>query len=201
MRSEDIEEQRQALLEFGERLEELLGNMEPVAVDSLLTRFPKWVPKPGYESRVAELSGKVSSLTAPAAAALETAGVFVDYKPSGTWQTVPMNPVSAWPTIMTDSPMIDVNLIYHSCNVALGRLAIDSKRFQSVEHSLAGLVGRFVSFPRRVREAAGLPAGSVRGRLAVGAGVIAQVFIAVVAALLIAWLTKELGLGPGSTKP
>ena len=107
-------------------------------------------------------------------------------------------PVTAWPTILTDSPMIDVNLILHSCNVALGRLTVDSKRAHSVEHSLAGLVGRFVSFPRRVREAAGLPAESVRGRLAVGAGVIAQIFVAVVAALLIAWLSKELGLGPES---
>jgi hypothetical protein len=139
---------------------------------------------------------RLSALTAPAAAALEVAGVFVEYKPSGTWQTKPMNPVLVWPTILTDSPMIDVNLILHSCNVALGWLVVDSKRAHSVEHSLAGLVGRFVSFPSRVREAAGLPPGTVRGRLAVGAGVLAQIFVAVVAALLIAWLTKELGLGP-----
>jgi hypothetical protein len=106
-----------------------------------------------------------------------------------------MNPVTAWPTILTDGPMIDVNTILHCCNMALGRLVVDARRAHSVEHSLAGLVGRFVSFPRRVREAAGLPPGSVRGRLAFGAGVIAQIFVAVVAALLIAWLTKLLGLG------
>jgi hypothetical protein len=201
MRSEDIEEHRQAIVEFGQHLQELLANMEPVAADSFLTRFPKWVPKAGSEMRVAELSGQLSSLTGPAAAAVEAAGVSVDYKPSGTWQTVPMNPVMAWSTILTDNPMIDVNLILHSCNMALGRLAVDSKRTHSVEHSLAGLVSRFISFPSRVREAAGLPPRSVRGRLAFGAGVVAQIFIAVVAALLIAWLTRELGLGPDSAKP
>jgi hypothetical protein len=195
MRSEDIEEHHQAIVEFGEQLQELLGNMEPVAADSLITRFPKWVPKAGRETRVAELSGKVSLLTGPAAGAVEAAGVFVDYKPSGTWQTVPMNPITAWPTILTDSPMIDVDLILHSCNVALGRLVVDSRRAHSVEHSLAGLAGRFVSFPRRVREAAGLPADSFRGRLAVGTGIVAQVFVAVLAGLLLAYLTRLLGLG------
>jgi len=201
MRSEDIEEHRQAIMGFGQHLTELLESMKSVTADSFLTSFPKWVPLPGSETRVAEMCAKLSGLTAPAAEAVEVAGVCVDYKPPGTWQTVPMNPISVWPTILTDSPMIEVNLIFHSCNVALGRLAVDSRHAHSVEHSLAGLVGRFVSFPRRVREAAGLPPGSIRGRLAFGAGVAAQIFVAVVAALLIAWLTKELGLGPESTKP
>jgi hypothetical protein len=199
MRTEEIEEHRQAIIGFGEHFQELLGNMESVAADSFLTRFPKWVPKPGCETRVAKLHGKVSTLTGPAARALEVAGVFVDYKPSGTWQRVPMNPVTAWPTILTDSPMIDVNLILHSCNVALGRLAVDSKRAHSVEHSLAGLVGRFVAFPRKVREAAGLPPDGVAGRVATGVGVLAQVviglFVTVAGGLLLIVLGKWLGLG------
>jgi hypothetical protein len=199
MRSNDIEAHRRAILEFGGTFKELLENMKPVQADSFLTSFPKWIPLPGCEARVAELNGKLSGLTGPAAEAMSIAGVFVDYKPSGTWQTVPINPVTAWPTILTDDPMIDANLIVHSCNVALGNLATSATRARSAERSLAGFVGRFVSFPRRVREAAGLPPNSVGGQLAFGAGVLVQIFVAVVGTvvggILLAWVIKSLGLG------
>jgi hypothetical protein len=106
-----------------------------------------------------------------------------------------MNPIPTWPTLLTDNPMIDANLIVHSCNVALGNLATAAARAYEVEHSLAGVVSRFLSFPSRVREAAGLPRGSARGRLAFSAGIVAQLFVAVVGGLLLALLLKWLGLG------
>jgi hypothetical protein len=197
MRSVEIEAHRQALMAFGEHFQELLNNMEPVEAPSFLTRVPRWVPKPGREARVYEVHGKLGSLTGPAAAAVEAAGVLIDYKHSGRhpWQTEPMNPIPTWPTLLTDNPMIDANLIIHCYNVALGNLATAAGRAYEVEHSLARVVGRFLSFPSRVREAAGLPRGSVRGRLAFGAGIIAQIFVAVVGGLLLALLLKWLGLG------
>jgi hypothetical protein len=197
MRSVEIEAHRGALLAFGEHFQELLDNMEPVEAPSFLTRVPRWIPKPGREARVYEVHGKLSSLTGSAAAAVEAAGVFIDYKHPGRhpWQTEPMNPIPTWPTLLTDNPMIDANLIIHCYNVALGNLATAAARAYEVEHSLAGVVGRFLLFPSRVREAAGLPRGSVRGRLAFGAGIVAQIFVAVVGGLLLALLLKWLGLG------
>jgi len=96
MRSVEIEAHRQALMAFGEHFQELLNNMEPVEAPSFLTRVPRWVPKAGREARVRELHGKLGSLTGPAAAAVEAAGVFIDYKHPGRhpWQTEPSEPCS-----------------------------------------------------------------------------------------------------------
>jgi hypothetical protein len=194
MRSEEIERYRQAITAFGECLKELLSNMKPVQA-SFLTSYPQWVPLPGQEERVAELRARASILTGPASEAVEAVGVSVAHKPSGTMRQYAMNPVAAWSTMLTDRPMIDAQLIFDSCNQALGRLAVEAGKARSTEGSLVGLVARFVSFPRRVREAAGLPPDKWSGRLATGLGIAAQVFVVVLGGLLLALLTKLLGLG------
>jgi hypothetical protein len=198
MRSEEVEHHRQAIVEFGQLLDELLGMCEPQEA-SALSSFPRWVPRRGRQKRASELHAKLNVLTGPAADAVAAVGVMIAYKPSGTMQQYPMNPVAAWPTLFTDNPRISPELILSSCNQALGRLAVEGQRAQSVEHSLAGLIGRFVAFPRKVREAAGLPPDGFAGHVATGVGVLAQVviglFVTVAGGLLLVLLGKWLGLG------
>jgi hypothetical protein len=194
MRSHELERHRQAVELFTSHLASLLETMTPME-GRFLRSARTWVPKPECEQQAAELRMKLNQLTGPAAEALEVAHVRVDYKPRGTMQRFPMNPVTAWTTILTDDPMLDVSILFDCCHQAVGRLQEDVRQARAREESLAGLIGRFVSFPRRVREAAGLPPGGFAGRVAEGAGVLAQVFVTVLAGLLLAFLVKLLNLG------
>jgi hypothetical protein len=164
-----------------------------------LSPYPRWVPKRTYDQRANELYLTLNALTGPAADTLKAVGVTIGFKPSGTINHYPMNPVAAWPTLFTDQPMINVEYLFGSCNQALGRLATEAERARSLERSLAGLIGRFVAFPRRVREAAGLPSEGLAGRVATGVGVLAQVliglFVTVAGGLLVILAGKWLRLG------
>jgi hypothetical protein len=198
MRSDEAERHRQAIIVFAEHLQELLGKCKPEQTSGL-SPYPRWVPKRGCDQRANELYLTLSALTGPAADAVESVGVMIGFKPSGTMNHYPMNPVAAWPTLFTDQPMINVEYLFGSCNQALGRLSAEAERARSVEGSLAGLIGRFVAFPRRVREAAGLPPEGLAGRVATGVGVLAQVliglFVTVAGGLLLILAGKWLGLG------
>jgi hypothetical protein len=114
------------------------------------------------------LAPRVAEAGARAAAGFDAAGVGVQWKRPGTFQTVPVNPGLVWSTLTDSLPMVTPELMQIVGAQAIGRLDSLAVEAAERERGLAGFLARFIRFPQRVREAAGLPARSVRGGVVTG---------------------------------
>jgi hypothetical protein len=80
------------------------------------------VPRPGHESVWRQRRAAVDRSAPAAARAFMEAGVWIDWKPPGTWSTQPVNPAAGWGTILEDFPRFGVDVLEAVCNQALGSL-------------------------------------------------------------------------------
>lgn len=109
-----------------------------------------------------------------------------------------MNPALVWSTLLDDFPIVTPSVLVTIGSQAIGTLESLHDDAAERERGVAGFLARFVRFPVRVREAAGLPPKSVSG--GVLSGVVALFQGLVVAALggaLVFPLAHWLGWGPG----
>lgn len=105
-------------------------------------------PRSGSEADAARAAGEVDLLAGAAALGIAEGAGLVAWKPPGTWQTQPVNPVSAWRTIFEDYPMFGPDVISSSCAQAIGVLearAVDAEEDEKR--------------PRRMRTGASTSAG------------------------------------------
>ncbi len=153
-------------------------------------------PIPGSEDTAARLCGEVEVLAGAAADGFTAAGIAIDWKPPGTFSTTSVNPALVWSAALEPDPLVHVGIdaIDSCCRRAIGRLEGLLEEQEERERGFAGVLGRFLSFPTRVREAAGLPASSMRGRAAAGFAVFLQsVAVAITGGLVVALVIYLLG--------
>jgi hypothetical protein len=116
---------------FVDALNRFLAVMEPEQAS--LTGAPRWIPRAGEEAEAARLRFEVDHAAGRAAYALAEAGVFVDWKPRGTFQTQPVSPAQAWATILDWDPMFGVEVILACCSQALGILSMQAEAAEEDE--------------------------------------------------------------------
>lgn len=121
----------------------------------------------------------------------------MSYKPPGTMQYTDVNPALVWSTLLDEYPMITPDVLVTVGSQAIGVLESLRDEAAERERGLAGLFARFVRFPVRVREAAGLPPRTVSGGLLSGLVALVQaVLIAAVGGVLVFPLAQWLGWSP-----
>jgi hypothetical protein len=131
-RSTTLRKRRADLEAFAEALHRFLGVMEPQRNGLLYDSGTTWVPQAGREAEAARLKMEVDRLAGPAAYAFAAAGSYVDWKPRGTMQWQPVNPATAWATILERDPRFDAETIISCCSQALGLL--EMKAEEAEEH-------------------------------------------------------------------
>ena len=72
------------LRDFLVAFEQLMQDLEPHSDGMMGTR---WTPKSGRRAHAERLISELARLAGPAAEAFDARGVYIDYKPPGTWQT------------------------------------------------------------------------------------------------------------------
>jgi hypothetical protein len=140
-----------------------------------------YAPRPGMEVEGARLSFDVDRAAGRAAYAFDAAGSFVSWKPRGTMQTQPINPATAWATVVSDDPMFGLDVLMACCSQAIGILEMKVEAAEEEERNL----------PPRMR-----PRGApcVRASRLVPMGQwAAGVLAAVLAAMIVAGVTYWLG--------
>lgn len=146
MAREDDELRRriQALTEFHNSIAALLeiSDVNPNA----WAGQPAIAPKPGRESDWRQAKANVDRVAPKAARSFETAGMFVEWKPPGTWNTYRINPAVQWGTILEPDPRFGVDVLEACINQTLGaledRLHDPATRLRP---SLPSIQGRHVS--------------------------------------------------------
>jgi hypothetical protein len=157
-----------------------------------------WEVKPGAEERLQSVMPRVARAAGRAALAFQNSGHSVDYKPPGTWQRTSMNPALVWSTLLDDYPIVTPSLLVTIGSQAIGTLESLHDEAAERERGVAGLLARFVRFPVRVREAAGLPSKSVSGGLLSGVVALFQgLFVTALGGALVYPLVHWLGWTPG----
>lgn len=193
MRADEYQRAAKNLRDFLLAFDQLMQDLEPVSNGIMGTR---WRPKPDRESHANRLAGELTRLTGPAAEAFDACGVYMDYKPSGTWQTRPINPALVWSTIL-DDPMLEPYQIATVGREALGLLEHRRAEQAARQRGLIGALAWFFTLAPRVREAAGLPGRSARGQAVTWIIVIVQgLIVTVVGGALIYPLARLLGWYP-----
>ncbi len=121
----------------------------------------------------------------------------VAYKPPGTWQYSEVNPALVWATLLDEFPLVTPDVMLTVGNQATGVLEGLYEEAVERERGLPGVLARFLRFPTRVREAAGLPPKTVRGGLvSTLAGVLQALLVAALGGALVFPLARFLGWGP-----
>ena len=193
VRASQYRQQADAVKAFIESFGRLAACVEPVA-DGWSERF---APRLGMEARVTELWGDVVLKAGKAAEPLQRSGGLIAYKPGGTMRTVELNPALVWSTIFDPMPMVTPNLVLTTAGQSLGVIEGRYEIAVERERGLAGLLGRFVGFPTRVREAAGLHRGTVGGGALMTVVATFQILlVTVVGGALVFPLVRYLGWGP-----
>jgi hypothetical protein len=197
VRADEYQRAAKNLGDFLVAFDQLMLDLEPVRASGL-SRFPRWEPKPGRQSQVERHYSEVARLAGPAAVALDLSGAgTIDYKLPGTFQTRPMNPAMVWSTMFGETPMLDPSLMFTVGQQALGLLEHKQAEQAARQRGLIGAVAWFFTLAPRVREAAGLPARSVRGQAVTWTVAIAQgLIVTTVGGVLIYPLAKVLGWYP-----
>lgn len=168
---------RRADLEaFLAALDRFLSVMEAQPKGFLDDSGATWAPRPGQEMEAARLKVDVDRLAGRAAYAFAAAGSFVDWKPRGTLQRQPVNPATAWATILDWDPMFDSGTIYACGAQALGLLEMKAEEAEEYERQKVRRALRWVG------RVTGSGLGPVAKWTARGAGT-----------LLLAFLTYWLG--------
>lgn len=182
-----LRKRRDAVVAFLNKFHDVLAICEPV--NSWPDTMPTWRPRAGREAEVAKLAGELELMCGPAAQAVESVGMLAAYKPRGTFQTRPMNPVLVWSTLMSD-PVITADLIDALCRRAIGVLDHEADERAEDEKSISGRVVRAVSMPRRIWQAAtGAPADAAAHKSAFVSGIV----VTVLTGLLVAFLAHYFG--------
>lgn len=139
-RSEEIRHRRKRVADFRNGLVDLLNICEPV--ENYLGN-DRWQPKRGYEDDAQRRATELQRITHPAAVVVQETGGMVDFKPAGTWQTRPLNPVLVWSTLF-DKPLVDASLIVNSCDLVIGALdaaAEDAEAGRATTRTGSGGIG------------------------------------------------------------
>jgi hypothetical protein len=172
--SETYRRYARELQAFGDALQQLLDVMEQTEGLDFIGYPGMWVPRPGHEAEAGRRRAAVDVLTGRAAYAVNASGVHVQWKPSGTFQTVAINPAAEWSTIIQEDPRFDVDTIFACIRQALGILemkaeeAEERERVQPTARSVADITARGLApFARWTARAAGSLA-----LLVVGAGIV-----------------------------
>jgi hypothetical protein len=112
---------------------------------------PRLFAKPGLESEAARLAFEVDRLAGPAAQALASIPLWVDFKPRGTMRTTPVNPIVGWRTVFEDDPMFGPDMIIAMAQQGIGTLETRALEAEESEHSMEARVGKIVGFMDRAR--------------------------------------------------
>lgn len=193
MRADQYRRAADDLSAFLQAFDRLVGELQPVGYGHFLS----WQPKPGHEAQASRLTAEVASLAGAAAEAFVVSGQHIEYKPPGTMQTQPVNPALVWSTMFDTLPMLDPPLMAVVGGQALGYLNHRHREQAARQKGLIGAPAWFFTLAPRVREAAGLPRHSGRGRFVAGLTVLLQtLFVTVVGGVLVLPLASWLGWGP-----
>lgn len=168
MRATEYARAAKNLRAFIDAFNALVSQLQPTHSSITLSSFPQYTPRPGRGVQVDQLAGRVAMLAGPAAEAVDITGIHMMYKPPGTWQREPVNPVLLWSTILTDEAMLDPQLMLVTCGQALGLLESYRDEQAEREKGVVGAIAWFFTLAPRVRDAAGLPRRSARGVLVTG---------------------------------
>lgn len=153
-----------------------------------------WKIRPAAEPRVNAVMSKVAHAAGRAAEAFQESGILIAYKPPGTLQTTTVNPALVWSTLLDTYPMVTPDVMFTVGEQAAGRFESLYDEAEEREHGLAEFLARFVRFPSRVREAAGLEPRTVGGGLVSGIVAVLQgLFVAVLGGLLVYPLSLYFG--------
>jgi hypothetical protein len=164
---------------FGDALNSLLEVLQRTEGLDFMGYPGPWVPRPGQEVEAGRRRAAVDMLTGRAAYAVQAAGVFVQWKPSGTFQTVPLNPAAEWSTIINPDPRFDADTIFACVRQALGILDMKAEEAAEAELRPARPAAR------KVAGAAGYGLRPLARWAVAGAGTVA---LLVVAAGVTYWL-------------
>ncbi len=110
-------------------LNKLLGSLQ--AVQSW--DGTRYAPRRGMEAEATRLRFDVDRIAGRAAYAFSEAGSFVSWKPRGTMQTQPVNPATAWATVVSDDPMFGLDVLMACCSQALGILEMKAEAAEEEE--------------------------------------------------------------------
>lgn len=197
-RSARFEQARSHIVAFRDALNEYLGVLDALRDPILGTVH--WQPREGYEEQARELRAKVNQISGPAGRASDQLErrLTVMPPPALALPAAQQNPIWAWESVFDASPSaysFSLSDLENWVDQVIGDLDSQAKEARRQERTLAGLLGRFLAFPSEVREAAGLPAGTVRGRIAAVFAVVVQgLIVTIVGGLLLALLQKLLSL-------
>ncbi|WP_296602233.1 hypothetical protein [Nocardioides sp.] len=196
MRAEQYARAANNLRAFLDTFNELLPELEPVGRGDL-TSFQILAPRRGHEARADALCTKLALLTGAASYALEAAGIYMDYKPPGTWETTPINPVAVWSTMLDRTPMLNPTMLSQMCLQGVGLLEHMRDEQAEKEKGLIGAIAWFLTLGPRIRDAAGLPPRSTPGFIVTSLVVVAQgVIVAAIGGALAYPIAGWLGLLP-----
>jgi hypothetical protein len=183
--SKTLRRRSRDIAEFSEALVRVLELTEPRYTAST---FPTWRPRAGQEAELASRTAVADRLAGRAAFALASTGAVVDYKPPGTWQTTPVNPIGAWRTIFDAYAMFSPEMIFACCNQAIGLLDAHADDAEEHEHSLEGKLGHAFGFWHRIRGGSDLRGGRRGIRFpATVVGIPSAVLATVIAGLITNW--------------
>lgn len=131
--SATLRTRRADLVAFVDALTHLLTTLQPV--QQTFSGPPTWVPRQGIEAEAARLRFDVEKVAGRAAYAFAEAGSFIEWKPRGTWQTQPVNPAQAWNTILTDDPIVPLDVIMACAEQATGILEMKVEAAEEEERN------------------------------------------------------------------
>jgi hypothetical protein len=118
---------------FINALNALLQSLEPV--QDMWGGPPRYLPRQGMESEAGRMRFEVDRVAGRAAYAFAEAGVFVDFKPRGTFQTQHVSPAQTWATILSEDPMFGLDVILACCSQALGTLDMRAEAAEEEERN------------------------------------------------------------------
>lgn len=196
MRAEQYARAARNLHDFLEAFNEMVAELTPVQ-SGFQSSFSGWRARPGRETQADALRAKTAGLSGPAALAFDAAGVWVDYKPPGTWHRQTINPALVWSTMFDDTPMLDPALVNQVGLQALGLLEHNRDEQAARETGFIGALAWFLTLGPRVRDAAGLPKRSAPGFIVTSLVVLVQgVLVGAVGGALAIPLAKWAGWSP-----
>jgi hypothetical protein len=172
-----LRRRQQQIAEFAAGLVRLLDVVAPDG--GSFSGYPSWAPQQGYAQEAGRRAAEVDRFAGGAALALSSVGAIIEWKPRGTMQTRPINPASAWRTILDGDPMFPPDMILSVCNQAIGALDAVATEAEEREASLGRKLARV------------LP-GS-RGRKGDGHGILVAIVVTVAGGLIVTYLAFRLG--------
>lgn len=157
----------------------------------------EWVVRRGADARLNTVMSKVAHAAGRAAEAFQESGILIAYKPPGAMQRTTMNPAMVWSTLLDTYPMVTPDVMFTVGEQATGRFESLYDEAEEREHGLAEFLAKFIRFPSRVREAAGLEPRTFGGGVVSGVVVVMQgLFVTVIGGLLVYVIARALGWSP-----